>query len=172
MDFSSDSRWLVTGGDDGLTRLYDLKATDPGSKPLVLGGHTKGESVGEVRFTPNGRWLVTGGRDQTARRWDLRTIEDSPKSEVLRGHTNWVEFLAVSLNSRWLVTAASTANGDFDRAARLWDLEAADPTAVRGVLGGHGGSLQDAIFSPDCRWLVSRASDRTVRLWDLKATKK
>lgn len=171
LDFSSDSRWLVTGGDDGLTRLYDLQATDPGSKPLELGGHAKGESVGEVRFSPNGRWLVTGGRDETARLWDMKTIGDSPKSAVLRGHTNWVEFLAVSPNNRWLVTGASVANGEFDRAARLWDLETADPTAVHALLEGHGGSLQDAIFSLDGRWLVTRASDKTARLWDLKAAK-
>jgi WD40 repeat protein len=31
LDFSSDSRWLVTGGDDGETRLYDLKGLGLGS---------------------------------------------------------------------------------------------------------------------------------------------
>jgi WD40 repeat protein len=136
-----------------------------------LGGHANGEGVGDVRFTPNGRWLVTGGRDETARRWDMRTIEDSPKSEVLRGHTGWVEFLSVSPNSRWLVTGAYVPNQEYDGAARLWDLNAADASGARAVLGGHGGPIKDAIFSSDDRWLVTRASDQTARLWDLKAAK-
>ena len=168
---SPDGRWLTTGSSAGNVGVWDFAADDPVSKALVRQLKKDKGYAGPQGISPDGRWLVTGGRDQTARRWDMRTIEDSPKSEVLRGHTNWVEFLAVSLNSRWLVTAASTANGDFEGAARLWDLEAADPTAVRAVLG-HGGSLQDAIFCPDNRWLVSRASDKTVRLWDLKATKR
>jgi WD40 repeat protein len=171
LDFSPNSCWLVTGGDDGETRLYDLKKTDPGSKPRELGGHAKDSGVGEVRFTPNGRWLVTGGRDETARLWEMKATGDPPKSVVLRGHKGWVEFLSVSPDSRWLVTGVCVPNQEFDGAARLWDLEAADPSAVHAVLGGHGGSLQDAIFSSDGRWLVSRASDRTARLWDLKAAR-
>jgi hypothetical protein len=167
--FSADSHWLATGGDDGQTRLYDLKHADPGSKPRHLGGHVKDSGVGEVLFTPNGRWLVTGGRDETARLWEMKAVGDSPRSVVLRGHKGWVEFLSVSRDSRWLVTGAHIPNQEFDGAARLWDLNAADPSTVRAVLGGHGGSLQDAIFSSDGRSLVTRASDETARLWDLKA---
>jgi WD40 repeat protein len=169
LDFSPDSRWLVTGGDDGETRLYDLKATDPWSKPRQLGGHVKDSGVGDVRFTPNGRWLVTGGRDETARLWEMKAIGESPRSVVLRGHKGWVEFLSVSPDSRWLVTGASVPNQDFDGAARLWDLRAADPSEVRAVLAGHSGTLQEAIFSSDGRWLVTRATDQTARLWGLQA---
>jgi WD40 repeat protein len=64
-----------------------------------------------------------------------------------------------------------TAHG-FDRAARLWNLEAANPAAGCAVLGGHSGPLQEAVFSPDGHWLVSLAADGTVRLWDLKTIKK
>jgi hypothetical protein len=134
-----------------------------------LGGHAKDSGVGEVRLTPDGRWLVTGGRDETARLWEMKITGDSPMSVVLRGHKGWVEFLSVSPDSRWLVTGAYIPNQEFDGAVRLWDLKAADPSGVRAVLGGHGGALQDSIFSSDGRWLVTRASDQTARLWDLKA---
>jgi WD40 repeat protein len=167
MDFSADSRRLVTGGDDGRTRLYDLTAADPGTKPIVFTGHGKDDSVREVAFSPNGRWLVTGSDDETARVWDLKAADPAARSLVLRGHTNPVSFLAVSPDGRWLVTGASYV-GAFDRAARVWDLEAADPTACRAVLGGLGGPLQEVAFSPDGRWLVGRTADGTARLWDLR----
>jgi WD40 repeat protein len=171
MDFSADSRRLVTGGDDGRTRLYDLTAADPAGKVVVLAGHAEGDNVREVVFTPNGRWLVTGSHDETARLWDLKAGDPSAGSLVLKGHANPVTFLAVSPDSRWLVTGASFV-GRFDHAARLWDLEAADPTVVRAVLGGHGGSLEEAFFGADARRLITRAGDKTARLWDLKTAGK
>jgi WD40 repeat protein len=79
LDFSADGRWLVSGGDDGRTRLYDLKATDPAAKPVVITGHAKDQSVREVAISPNGRWLVTGSWDQTARIWDMETADPSAK---------------------------------------------------------------------------------------------
>ena len=90
---------------------------------------------------------------------------------MLKGHSNPVTFLAVSPDSRWLVTGAAFV-GRFDRAARLWDLEAADPTVVRAVLGGHGGSGEEAVFGADGRWLITRAGDKTARLWDLKPARR
>lgn len=82
-----------------------------------------------------------------------------------------MSFLAISPDSRWLVTGASYVGG-FDHAARLWDLEAPDPSAVRALLGGHGGPLRDIVFSRDGRWLVSLAGDKTARVWDLNSFKK
>jgi WD40 repeat protein len=171
MDFSADSRWLVTGGDDGFTRLYDLVVPNPASKAIVLTGHARGESVREVAFSPNGRWLVTGSADETARLWDRKAKDLSARSIVLKGHTNPVSFLAVSPNSRWLVTEGCCAFG-FDKDAMLWDLKAANRDSVCAVLGGHSGPLREVVFSPDDRWLVSCTADGTARLWDLKIIKK
>jgi WD40 repeat protein len=81
----------------------------------------------------------------------------------------------VAPNGRWLVAGAAHPNsdfGDFDREARLWDLGAADPTSVRAVLDGHGGPMQEVVFSPDGRWLVTRAADKSARLWRTETASK
>jgi WD40 repeat protein len=162
MDFSLDSRWLAAGGDDGETRLFDMKSKEPGTKPMKLGGHEKGLSVGELAFSPNGRWLITGGRDETVRVWDMNTITQTPASAVLRGHADCVEFLSISPDSRWLVTAAYFA-GSFDPDARLWDLESKDPASSCTVLPGHDGAVQQVAFSD--RWVITKTSHNTALFW-------
>jgi WD40 repeat protein len=164
MDFSPDNLWLAAGGDDGETRLFDMKSAEPGTKPRQLGGHTKGLSVGELMFSPNGRWLVTGGRDGIVCVWDMKTIEQAPTSVVLRGHEDWVEFLAISPDSRWLVTAGSQF-GEFEPDARLWNLESNDPAGSCLVLPGHDGAVRQVVFGG--RWVVTRTSAGTARLWEL-----
>jgi WD40 repeat protein len=164
MDFSPDSSWLAAGGDDGETRLFDMKSQGPGTKPRKLGGHTKRQSVGELMFSQNGRWLVTGGRDQTVRVWDMKTVGQTPRSVVLLGHTNWVEFLAVSPDSRWLVTAGSH-HGSFEPDARLWDLESSDPAGSCRVLPKHDGAVTQVVFAG--QWVVTRTSNNTARVWEL-----
>jgi WD40 repeat protein len=164
MDFSPDGRWLAAGGDDGETRLFDLKSQAPGTMPRMLGGHTKGESVGELMFSPNGRWLVTGGRDETVCVWDMRTVQQTPRSIVLRGHADWVEFLAISPDSRWLVTAGSHSDG-FEPDARLWDLESYDCAGSCVVLPKHDGVVKEVVFVD--RWVVTRSSNNTARVWAL-----
>jgi WD40 repeat protein len=173
LDFSADSRWLATGGDDGRTRLYDLTAAGPALRAAVLTGHAEGENVREVVFSPDGRWLVSGSDDKTARLWE-RGAGGGPsaRSVVLRGHTAPVMFLALSPGGRWLVTRAYVPAGDVDPVARLWDLGSADPAACRAALGANGGRLQEVAFGGGGRWLVTYASDKTARLWDLKRAPK
>jgi WD40 repeat protein len=70
--------------------------------------------------------------------------------------------VAISPDSRWLVTAGSA-----DNTARLWDLSAKDPAANPVVLRGHEGPVTAVAISPDNRWLVTGSADKTARLWDL-----
>ena len=62
--------------------------------------------------------------------WDLRAKDPAANPVGLRGHDGGVRAVAISPDSRWVVT------GSEDKTARLWDLRAKDPVANPVVLGG------------------------------------
>ena len=195
---SPDSRWLVTGSEDATARLWDVPALlDAGltaprlaAAPVALRGHA--EAVYAAAISPDGQWLVTGSDDTTARLWDVPALldtgsttpdpaatsttlvlsdQDRDQDRVLRGHEDWVRAVAISADSRWLVT------GSWDGTARLWDVPALldtgsttpDPEADSIVLDGHEGPIWALAISPDSRWLVTGSADATARLWDVSA---
>src|SRR5262249_42985080 len=97
--------------------------------------------------------------------WDMNTFEQqAPSSIVLHGHTDWVEFLAISPDSRWLATAGSHM-GEFEAEARLWKLDSADVAGSCMVLAGHDGQVRQSVFAS--RWVVTRTSAGTARIWKL-----
>lgn len=51
--------------------------------------------------------------------------------------------------------------------AKVWDLASGKTAPV--YLRGHQGPIILAETTPDGRWLVTSAEDRTIRLWDLRA---
>ena len=77
----------------------------------------------------------------------------------LLGHQGPIRTLAISADSRWLVT------GSADKTARLWDLTAENPSANPRVLSGHQGMISSVAISADSRWLVTGSADKTARVW-------
>ena len=53
----------------------------------------------------------------------------------------------------------------------VWDLQALLAGNVTGAkhFEGHGGDVDNLVFSPDSRLLASGSSDETVRVWDIVA---
>jgi WD40 repeat protein len=161
--------WLVTGGDDGTVRLWDLRADDAFSRSsFVLRGH--GEPVGQLAITPNGRRLASCSPDGMLRLWDLSAPDPGVTGQLLwtslpkdphRAKIGWRP--EMSGNSRWLV---ATAGWDADKTT-VWDLRAADARAKpvelprRATVG----------LCPGGRWLVAGREPRaeTAQVWDLNA---
>jgi hypothetical protein len=69
---------------------------------------------------------------------------------------HWVVSVAVAPDGR---TALS---GGFDRAVRLWDLEAGKEVRR---LDGHADQVLAVAFTPDGRTALSGSKDRTIRVW-------
>ncbi|NET49135.1 MAG: TIR domain-containing protein, partial [Merismopedia sp. SIO2A8] len=94
--FSPDGQTLVSGGNDGTVRLWDIQG-NPIGEPLE--GHQKW--VTSVAFSPDGQTLVSGGDDGTVRLWD---IQGNPIGEPLEGHQKWVTSVAFSPDGQTLVS--------------------------------------------------------------------
>src|SRR5204862_2568 len=77
-----------------------------------------------------------GGRDLAAGAPDRA-------SRVLTGHQGEITSLAISPDSRWVVTAS------IDKTAQVWDLTAEDSSAMPRVLSGHQDQINCVAFSPD-----------------------
>jgi WD40 repeat protein len=176
--FSGDSRWLVTAGpEQEPARLWDLTSPDPGATARVLEA-----SASPFRFSSDHRWLVTGGAERSVRLWDLAAAPGTA-AVVLPPHTADKLGVAISLDSRWLVTHSSYSGmlgRDVD-APRLYNLSESRPETTRVELAGHTSSVTTVVFSPDGRWLATGSAERgegrvfradnDVRLWDLTEAK-
>jgi WD40 repeat protein len=108
--FSSDGRWLATGGSDERVVLWDLdqrKGSLSATDDLI--------NVMSVAFSANGQALYVGGWDSNLRLWEFtRPNEMLP----LRGHSAGVDAIAISPGGTVLASAGR------DGTARLWNLQA------------------------------------------------
>jgi len=178
--FSHDSHWLITasgcfvthtGKRDTAARVWNLKALDPTSNPLVLDGHSG--PIESIAISDDNRYAATGGGvggfglahlDATAVRvWDLTQKDSGPEIRVLRGHEQSVNGLVFSHDGHWLLTYDRGGSG------RIWELSATDPEATSKVLSSKEGiplKVSEIAVSPGNRWLAI-PDGSTVRMLDL-----
>ena len=159
-----DGRWLVvTASEDGTARLWDPLI----GRPLtVLKGHDG--AVVQASFSADGGTVVTASRDGTVRLWDART---GAEVTFARQHAAAALWARLSADGGRLVT------GSEDGLVKLWD---AQPGRQALMLRSPGGPIGHVEFSPDQRWLVTTAEEKTVpgavragdylpRLWDARS---
>ncbi|HEY7423831.1 MAG TPA: WD40 repeat domain-containing protein, partial [Gemmataceae bacterium] len=109
MAFASDSTQVLTGGQDGAVRLWDVAS---GKQIRFVGRHKR--PVLAVAFSPDGKRALSGSEDQTVRLWDLAT--GKKELACFNGHTGAVQAVAFSHDGR------RAASGSADYTIRLWRL--------------------------------------------------
>jgi WD40 repeat protein len=70
IDFHPESPIVVSGGDDGTIRLWNLEGNLMGQQLDIFRGHE--DFVSSVAFSPDGETIASGSSDFTVRLWEVR----------------------------------------------------------------------------------------------------
>ncbi len=158
--FSPDSRWLVSGGNDGTARVFRV-ATGKAAGSVATGG-----PVWAVAFTRDGKRIVTAGADSPSQATlaNVPKIWCWPQGELvfeLRGHSRAVTAVAISPNGALFATTS------YDGTARLWNSEDGSQLGVFGE--ANIAESYGAAFSPDGRLLFVGYANGRGLLYKLSA---
>lgn len=146
--FHPNRQLVVTGDDEGMTRLWDPQREDPIAE---LTEHSL--PVSALAFNGDGTLLASAGEDRQIKIWDLNNHK---LVQTLIGHTDRIASLAWRSDSKILVSVG------WDSTARVWELSTGEP---RILLNTHDDQVLQAIFSGDGSLLATVDSASIVRVW-------
>ncbi|MEU5536751.1 TIR domain-containing protein [Streptomyces sp. NPDC020362] len=139
---------LVTGGNDGVVRLWD-PSTGQGKR--ILRGH--GRRIGTLSFSADGSMLAAGGNDGVVRVWHSAS---GRRMRELTGQSDRLVSAAFGPAGPLLATASS--DGDI----YLWNAATGEYQRELDVETDH---VWAEAFSADGELLATANDDDTVRLW-------
>jgi WD40 repeat protein len=180
--FSGDGSRVLTYSDpDGSARLWSVRPTETLAFHLPSADHVWHLAMAEAPADmdpetagPRPVLLATAAFDGRVEVWQHDRRNDASPPTLIRslvGHEGRVRRVAFSPSVRQLASAGH------DGTARVWDLEsgsecrlavARDGVPCRADGGRTCPNVQQALFAPDGRWLLTTSSDPVTpaRLWD------
>jgi WD40 repeat protein len=158
--FSPSGRWLATGSDDGMLRLWDVSGSQP--KSLVL--LESGSKIGAAAFSADSKWLFNGDDTGTIRAWEIGDAASAHRTSS--PGLGAIQALVADPKGRWLAFGTQTGK------VCLWKLS--DEGFSEAPCGSYGHpkyGIAHLRFSAQGRWLAAAGSVPPVRisLWDLSA---
>ena len=112
--FSTDRRWLATGSDDGVIRVWSMEKGKAKQRDLL--GHEG--PILALAFDPASELLVSASQDKTLRLWRVDDLDvgGDVASTVLAGHSGPITALRLDQGGRFAVSASE------DGAIHVWPL--------------------------------------------------
>jgi serine/threonine protein kinase/Tol biopolymer transport system component len=158
VDWSPDGKQIVSGGRDGLAKLWD-SAT--GADLLIYRGHAP-LYVNAVAWSPKGTLIASAGSDATVQIWNAKT---GKVSMTYRGHTDYVATLAWSPDATRIVSAGGDPTRNGDHTVHIWEVSTGRPLLI---YTGHIQEVHAVAWSPDGTRIASASADTTVQVWNVR----
>ncbi|KAF8860515.1 chromatin associated protein [Acephala macrosclerotiorum] len=150
--FSPNGRYLATGGEDKLIRVWDIASRSIRS---TFVGHE--QYIYSLDFARDGRTIASGSSDGTVRLWDIETSQNVLILSIEDG----VTAVAFSPDTKYV------AAGSLDKSVRVWDVVSGYVVEHFEGPDGHKGSVRSVAFAPNGKYLVSGSFDKTIKMWEL-----
>ncbi len=148
--FSPDGRTLVSCGQDGTARIWEV-ATGRLLRTIAVSA----AEVDAAAFSSDGRTIVTAGDDGHVRLWDVAS--GSIRATIAAHHGP--AGAGFTGDGRRLISG-----GRNDHLIKVWDVATSELLASKKVTDGD---LEVGVLSPDGKVLATAGGDGCVRLWIL-----
>ncbi|CAG8437578.1 10511_t:CDS:10 [Ambispora gerdemannii] len=148
---------LVSSGDDGMIKIWDLRQRD------AVDTFRQQYQITATCFSEAGDYVFAGSLDNEITCWDLR------KKDViytLKGHMDTISGLSLSPDGSYLLSNA------MDNTVRIWDVKPYVPgprlqKIFEGAPHGFEKNLIRPAWSSDALQIACGSGDRTVVIWDV-----
>ena len=148
--FSHDSQRLVTGGEDGYVRVWDVAPLK-----LVWQERQHREAVYSVAFSRDRKLVASGGYDGKVLLWDAE------RGQPLRHAGSAVDAVGRVTSVAFSPDDSLLAIGSLKDTVTLLDIV----NGTARVVGEHKSSVEGVAFAPDGRLLASCGLDKAVCVW-------
>lgn len=153
VEFSSDGRYLVSGGYDGTLIIWDVESWTCKS---ILRGYI--DWIQDISITPDDKMLACSNGDLTINVWD---VESAKNLCSFPAHSGWIFSLKFSPNGELLASASD------DLTIKLWKTSGWNSFPPL-IFTHHKKWIQDITFSKDGKYLVSGDYSGQLLIWDVE----
>jgi len=164
VSFSPDGKVLMTGGEQGLG-FWDAE-TGVSMGPSVL----ETTRITAAAWSTDGK-IIVAATDNAVYRCRINPSPSEDAKSLKRYYALDEALLRLSFPI-WSATFDARREllivGGLDGSARIVKLDTLQPEPVGEVMR-HNATVLGATISRDGRWIVTRAADRSVRVWDAKS---
>ncbi|MCI0685119.1 MAG: hypothetical protein L0Y71_23725 [Gemmataceae bacterium] len=153
-----DDRILVSGGADGVIRVWNLVDGKLRPRFAVKG---KGGAVNGIAYSSSGRTLATACGDGTVRTYAVAAGSVLSEKGILEGHGMAATGVCFAPDGKTIASSSS------DWTVRQWPVVAGPRPKDTTIKTGHLSHVYNVRFSPDEKGLASGSYDKTARYWEL-----
>ncbi len=161
VEFSADSRLILTASADGTAGLWDAQTGTSLRQFSPAQSHknpkaSSSADLSNAKFSPDNSMVVTGSRNKFATVWNIASGEALAEFE----HEHWVTYAEFSPDNKTVLTSS------IDRSANIWDIASGRPLTAPLT---HDSDIKTAHFSGDGTKVITTSMDWTARIWDAKS---
>lgn len=162
--FQETGRWMYTGGEDCMARVWDLRSRNLQCQKL----YNTHQPIGTVCLHPNQIEIYVGDQSGAIHVWDLRMQQNDPQTKPIfyKSTETDVSIQNIHIDSEGTYVAAVDNKGY----CYLFSIAATEdgktPQPLRQLkLQAHKRYALKCKFSPDSTLLVTTSADATGKIW-------